>query len=93
MTIKRSTEYILESLIAFHETVLVFWRYIIKFLPVGLFFMTAGHVLSVNADCFQAVAYFLTGLVIAIAIHLLLILPAIYCKKLYCSGTNHYNAK
>ena len=83
MKIKRSTESILENLTAFHETVLVFWRYIIKFLPVGLFFMTAGHVLSGNADCFQDVAYFLTGLVIAIAIHLLLVLPAIYCKKLY----------
>ena len=83
MKIKRSTESILENLTEFHKTVLVVARYIIKFLPVGLFFMTAGHVLSANADCFQDVTFLLTGLVIANAIHLLIVLPVIYCTNLY----------
>lgn len=80
MQIKNRTRSLLSDIIGIQETVLVFWRGIIRFLPVGLFFMTAGHVLSANTDCLGDTSWFLATILTANVIYVFLVLPPIYCK-------------
>ena len=79
--IKTRTASLWSIIIGIHNTVQLLLCWIIKFLPVGMFFLTAGHTLSVNRDCIEQAARFLGANIIATAIHAFLILPAIYCEN------------
>lgn len=75
-----------------YEVMILITEWVMKFAPVGVFALVTKVIAGTGLDAFEALGWFVAAVVLALAVHMLVVMPAILFLVARVNPIKHYKA-